>query len=55
MLLANRVRTSFKQSFSLVAVFVLYAGKYADITGLQLMGGVRGEATWNDIVLETKL
>jgi hypothetical protein len=55
MLLADCVRTSVKQPFSLVAVDVLQAGKYADITGLQLVGGVRGEATQDDVVLETKL
>jgi hypothetical protein len=54
MLLADRVRTSLEQSFSLIAVFVLQAGKHADITGLQLVGGVRGEVTEQDVVLETK-
>ena len=45
MLLADRVRTTLKQLLSLIAVFVLQAGKHANITGLQLVGGVRGEAT----------
>jgi len=55
MLLADRVRTSLEQSFSLVTVFLLQAGKHADITGLQLVGGVRGEATQDNAVLETEL
>jgi len=45
MLLADCIRTSSKQPINLIAVEGLQGGKHSDVTGLQLVGGVRGEAT----------
>ena len=55
MLLADCIRTSAKQPVSLVAVGYLQGCKHSNVTGLQLVGGVRGEATQDDVVFETKL
>jgi len=55
MLLADCICTSLKQPISLVAVGCLQGGKHSDVTRLELVGGVRGEATQDDIVFETKL
>ena len=55
MLLANYICTPSKQPISLIAVGCLQGGKHSDVTGLQLVGGVRGEATQDDVVFETKL
>jgi hypothetical protein len=45
MLLADCTCTSLEQPLSLVAVEALQGGKHSDVVGLELMGGVRGEAT----------
>jgi hypothetical protein len=55
MLLADCVCTSSKQPISFVAVGFLQGGKHSDVTGLELVGGVRGEATQDNVVFETKL
>ena len=55
MFLADRACTSSKQSFSLIAIGCLQGGKDYDITRLELVGGVRGQATQDDVVLETEL
>jgi hypothetical protein len=55
MFLADRACTSSKQSFSLIAIGYLQDGKDYDITRLELVGGVRGQATQDYVVLETEL
>ncbi len=55
MLLADCIYTSSKQPISLVMVGFLQGGKHSNVTGLELIGGVRGEATQDDVVFETKL
>jgi hypothetical protein len=55
MLLTNYISTSSKQPISLVVVGCLQGGKHFNVTGLELVGGVRGEATQDDIVFKTKL
>jgi len=45
MLLTDCICTSMKQPISLVIVGCLQGGKYSDVIGLELVGGVRGEAT----------
>jgi hypothetical protein len=44
-----------EKTISLVAVGVLQGGKHPDVMRLELAGGVRGEATQDDVVFETKL
>jgi hypothetical protein len=55
MLLADCICPSLEQLLSLVAVSCLQGGEYSDVAWLELMGGVRGEATQDDVVFETKL
>jgi len=55
MLLADCICTSSEQPLSLVAVGCFQRGKHSDVAGLQLVGGVGGEATQDNIVFETKL
>ena len=55
MLLTDCICTSLEQPLSLVAVGCLQGGKHSDVAGLELVGGVGGEATQDDIVFETKL
>jgi hypothetical protein len=55
MLLADCICTSSKQPISLVTVGCLQGYKHSDVAGLELVGGVRGEATQDNIVFETKL
>jgi len=55
MLLADCICTSSKQPISLVAVGCLQGCKHSDVAGLELVGGVRREATQDDVVFETKL
>lgn len=55
MLLADCICISLEQPLSLVAVGCLQGGKHSDVAGLGLMGGVRGEATQDDVVFEIKL
>ena len=55
MLLADYIYTSSIQSFNLVAIGCLQGGKNSDVTRLELVGGVRGETTEDDIIFETKL
>ena len=55
MLLADCICTSLKQPISLVTVGFLQGGKHSNVTGLELVGGVRGEATQDDVVFKTKL
>lgn len=49
------IHTSSKQPISLVAVGVFQGCKHSDVTGLQLVGDIRGEATQDNVVFETKL
>jgi hypothetical protein len=55
MLLANCIDTSSVQSFYLVTIGCLKRGKGSDVTGLELVGGVRGKTTKNNVVLKAKL
>jgi hypothetical protein len=55
MLLADYIYTSLEQPLSLVAVGCLQGCKYSDVAGLELVEGVGGEATQDNIVFETKL
>jgi hypothetical protein len=55
MLLADYIYTSLEQPLSLIAIGCLQGGKHSDVVGLELVGGVRGEATQEDIIFETKL
>jgi hypothetical protein len=55
MLLANCICPSSIQSFNLVAIGCLQWAKHSDVTGLELVGGMRGETTQDDIVFETIL
>jgi hypothetical protein len=55
MLLANCINTSLVQSFYLVTVGCLQRGKEPDVTGLELVGGVRGKTTKDNVVLKAKL
>jgi hypothetical protein len=55
MLLADGICTSLEQPLSLVAVEALQGGKQSDVAGLELVGGVGGEATVENVVCETKL
>ncbi len=50
MLLADCISTFLKQHLSLVAVGCLQRGKQFNVAGLELVGGVRGGATQDDIV-----
>ena len=54
-MLADCIYTSSKQPISLVAISFLQGGKHSDVTGLELVGGVRGKATQDYVVFETKL
>ena len=45
MLLADYVYTSSIQSFNLVAIGYLQGGKRSNVTGLELVRGVRGKTT----------
>ncbi|KAK5634088.1 hypothetical protein RRF57_009802 [Xylaria bambusicola] len=55
MLLADYICTSSKQPISLVAIGFLQGGKHSDVTGLEFVGSVKGEATQDDVVFEIKL
>jgi hypothetical protein len=55
MLLADGICTSLEQALSLIAVVALQGAKQSDVTRLELMRGVRGEATVENVVCETKL
>jgi hypothetical protein len=55
MFFADCTCTSLKQLFSLVIVGCLQGGKDSNITGLELVGGVRGEATQDNVIFKTKL
>jgi hypothetical protein len=55
MLLADGICTSLEQPLSLIAVEALQGGKQSDVAGLELVGGVGGEATVENVVCETKL
>jgi len=55
MLLADCICTSSIQSFNLVAIGYLQGGKDSDVTGLELVGGVRGETTQDDVVFKVIL
>jgi hypothetical protein len=55
MLLANCIDTSSVQSFHLVTIGCLQRGEGPDVTGLELVGGVRGKTTKDDVVFKAKL
>ena len=55
MFLTDCICTSSKQSFSLVAIGCLQGCKDSDVTGLELMGGMKGQVTQSSIVFETEL
>ncbi len=55
MLLADCICASSIQPFNLVAIGCLQWGKDSDVTGLELVGGVGGETTQNDIVFKAIL
>ena len=55
MLLADYVYTSLIQSFNLVAIGCLQGGKRSNVTGLELVRGVRGKTTQENVVLKAKL
>ena len=55
MLLADYVYTSSIQSFNLVAIGYLQGGKRSNVTGLELVRGVRGKTTQENVVLKAKL
>ena len=55
MLLADYIYTSLIQSFNLVAIGCLQGREDSNITGLELVGGMRGEATQYDVMLKAKL
>ena len=49
------IYTSSIQSFNLVAIGCLQGAKNSDVTRLELVGGVRGGMTQDDIVFKAKL
>jgi hypothetical protein len=55
MFFANCICTFLKQLISLVAVGCLQRCKDSDVTGLELVGSVKGEVTQDDVVFKTKL
>lgn len=55
MLLANAVYTSSIQSFNLVTIGCLQGHKDSDVTRLELVGGVGGETTQDNVVFKAKL
>ena len=55
MLLADYIYTSSIQSFNLVAIGCLQGGKNSDVTGLELVGGVRRDNIQENVVFETKI
>jgi len=55
MLLADCIHTSSLESINLVAIGCLQWGKYCNITRLELVRGMRGKMTEDNIVIETKL
>ena len=54
-MLADGICTSLEHALSLIAVVALQGAKQSDVAGLELVGGVGGEATQQDVVLETEL
>lgn len=54
MLLADCIYTSSVQSFHLVTIGYLQGSKGSDVTGLELVGGVRGKTTQNNVVFKAK-
>jgi hypothetical protein len=52
MFLADCICTSSIQSFNLVTICSLQWAKDSDVTGLELMGGVRRNAAEDDIILK---
>jgi len=54
MLLAYYVRTCSFQSFRQVAIGCLQWAKHCNVKGLELVRGVRGKSTQNNVVFETK-
>jgi hypothetical protein len=55
MLLPNCVYSSLLHTFDLFAIGSLQGPEDSNITGLELMGGMRGQLTKYNVVLETKL
>lgn len=53
MLLADYIYTSLIQSFNLVAIGCLQGREDSNVTGLELVGGMRGETTQDYIIFET--
>ena len=54
MLLADCVHTASLHSFNLFAIGCFQWAKYCDVTGLELVGGVRGHTAQDDVVFEEK-
>jgi len=53
MVLIDCICTSSIQPFNLVAIGCLQGGKDSNVTGLKLVGDVRGKTTQNYVVFET--
>jgi hypothetical protein len=55
MLLANILYATSVQTFYLVTIGCLQRGEGPDVTGLELVGGVRGKTTKDNVVRKAKL
>ena len=55
MLLANCVYTSSLYSFNLFSIGGFQRAEHCDVTGLELIGGVREHSVQDNIVLKTEL
>jgi hypothetical protein len=55
MLLVDCIRVSSIQSFNLVAIDCLQGTKYSDVTGLELMGSIRGNTVQDDAIFKVIL
>lgn len=55
MLLANRIYASSAQSVDLIAIGRLQGSEHRDITRLQFVRRMRGQATQDDVVSKAKL
>ena len=55
MLLADYVCTSSIQSFNFFAIYSLQWAKHSDVTGLELMGSIRGNTVKDNVVLKAIL
>jgi len=55
MTLADCAYTTSFQSFDLIAISCLEWGKHCYVARLKFVGGMRGKAAWDDIVVEAEL